>query len=147
MIPGTLFFDRHFVFHDGEAGQKILIALGTDLGITVVAKTTSQNRRYGEAVTLACRATHRFPNFVLPQGCCCLSRPTWVCLGEFYEFKDSELLQRHFSGDIRNIGCLSDEIANSLMLCALESEDMSERIAKIVQSALDALQASPQDQE
>jgi len=41
MTPGTLFFDRHFRFHDGEDGQKILIALGTAHGVTVVVKATS----------------------------------------------------------------------------------------------------------
>ena len=46
MTPGTLFFDRHFQFHDGEEGPKILVALGTGHGVTIVVKTTSQGRRY-----------------------------------------------------------------------------------------------------
>lgn len=75
------------------------------------------------------------------QGCCCLSEPTWVCLDEYYEFKDSELLQRHFSGDIYRIGTLSDEITEVLMGCALQSEDIAPGQGAIVQAALDAFRA------
>jgi hypothetical protein len=141
MTPGTLFFDRHFRFHDGEEGQKILVALGAAQGVTVVVKTTSQNRRFRN--DFGCQADHRFPNFHLVKGCCCLSKPTWICLDEYYEFKDSELLQKHFSGDINHIGLLTEEITINLMDCALQSEDISLRQAEIVQTALDAFRESP----
>lgn len=145
MTPGTLFFDRHFQFHDGEEGQKILVALGTVHGVTVVVKTTSQGRRYRN--DFGCQADHRFPNFHLVKGCCCLSKSTWVCLDEYYEFKDSELLQKHFSGDINRIGLLTDEITVALMECALQSEDISPRQTNIVQTALDAFRASPAEEQ
>ncbi|MCP5195528.1 MAG: hypothetical protein H6974_01835 [Gammaproteobacteria bacterium] len=140
MTPGTLFFDRHFRFHDGEEGQKILIALGTAHGVTIVVKTTSQSRRFRN--NFGCQADHRFPNFHLVKGCCCLSKPTWACLDEYYEFKDSELLQRHFSGDISRIGLLPDEIVIALLQCALQSEDINLRQTSIMQIALDAFRAS-----
>jgi len=136
MTPGTLFFDRNFRFHDGAEGQKILVALGTSRGATVVVKTTSRGARYRN--DYGCQADHRFPNFHLVQGCCSLSRATWVCLDEYYEFKDSELLQRHFSGDVNRIGVLPDSITVELMECALSSEDISGRQDQIVKSALDA---------
>lgn len=145
MTPGTLFFDRHFRFYDGEEGQKILIALGTAHGVTVVVKTTSQSRRFRN--DFGCQTDHRFPNFHLVKGCCCLSKPTWVCLDEYYEFKDSELLQRHFSGDIDRIGLLTDEITIALMECALQSEDISPRQTHIVQTALDIFRASPTEEQ
>jgi len=69
MTPGALFFDRYFQFHDGEEGQKILVALGTVHGVTVVVRTTSQGRRYRN--DFGCQADHRFPNFHLVKGCCC----------------------------------------------------------------------------
>jgi hypothetical protein len=144
MTPGTLFFDRHFRFHDGEEGQKILVALGTSHGVTIVVKTTSQGRRYRN--DFGCQADHRFPNFHLVKGCCCLSKSTWVCLDEYYEFKDSELLQKHFSGDINRIGLLTDEITVALMECALQSEDISPHQTNIVQTALDAFRASPTEE-
>lgn len=139
MTPGTLIVDRHFRFHDGNEAQKILVALGTAHGITLIVKTTSQGRRYKN--DFGCQSDHRFPNFYLVQGCCCLSKPTWVCLDEYYEFKDSDLLQRHFSGDIRRIGVLPDEITESLMGCALRSEDISPRQCGIVQVALDVFRS------
>jgi hypothetical protein len=145
MTPGTLFFDRHFRFHDGEEGQKILIALGTAHGVTIVVKTTSQARRFRN--DYGCQFEHRFPNFHLVKGCCCLTKPTWVCLDEYYEFKDSELLQRHFSGDINRIGTLTDAIAIELMECALRSDDISPRQSDIVQTALDAFRAPPADEQ
>lgn len=145
MTPGILFFDRHFRFHDGEEGQKILIALGTAHGVTVVVKTTSQARRY--PIDYGCQAEHRFPNFHLVKGCCCLPKPTWVCLDEYYEFKDSDLLQRHFSGDINRIGALTDAITIELIECALRSDDISPRQTGIVQIALDAFLASPAEDE
>lgn len=136
MTPGTLVVDRRFRFHDGDEAQKILVAIGTAQGLTLIVKTTSQGRRYRN--DFGCQADHRFPNFHLVQGCCCLSKPTWVCLDEYYDFKDSELLQRHFSGDINRIGTLPDEITENLMACALQSEDIAPRQCTILQTALNA---------
>ena len=144
MTPGTLFFDRHFRFYDGEEGQKILVALGTVHGVTLVVKTTSQGRRFRN--DFGCQADHRFPNFHLVKGCCCLSKPTWVSLDEYYEFKDSELLQKHFSGDINRIGLLTDPITIALMECVLQSEDISPRQTCIVQTALDTFRSSPTEE-
>ena len=144
MTPGTLFFDRHFQFHDGEEGPKILVALGTGHGVTIVVKTTSQGRRYRN--DYGCQADHRFPNFHLVQGCCCLTKPTWICLDEYYEFRDSELLQKHFSGDINRVGVLTDDITTALMECALQSEDISSRQAAVVQTALDVFRGCSKEE-
>lgn len=144
MIPGTLFFDRDFHFHDGEDGRKILVALGTAHGITLVVKTTSQGRRYLN--DFGCQADHRFPNFHLVQGCCCLNKSTWVALDEFYEFKDAELLQKHFSGDINRIGILPDELTIALMECSLKAEDISQHQDAVVQVALNVFRTPPEGQ-
>ncbi|MGH9906190.1 MAG: hypothetical protein ACRD8U_11500 [Pyrinomonadaceae bacterium] len=140
MTPGTLFFHKNFRFHDGAEGEKILVALGTAQAVTLVVKTTAQGRRYRN--DYGCQAKHRFPNFHLPLSCCCLSKPTWICLNEYYEFKDSELLQCHFSGDVNRMGELPDDIAISVMQCAIESEDISRRQADIVKTALEVFLAS-----
>lgn len=134
MSPGTFFFDRHFKFHDGEEGQKVLITLGTVHGITLVVKTTSRGWRYRN--DFGCQADHRFPNFHLVQGCCCLSKSTWVSLGEFYEFKDAEFLQKHFSGDINRLGTLTDQLTIALMECAIQTDDISIRQAATIQATL-----------
>lgn len=143
MTPGALFFDRHFRFRDGEEGEKILIALGTAHGVTIVVKTTSQGKRYRN--DYGCQADHRFPNFYLVQGCCCLSKPTWVCLDEYYELKDSELVQRHFSGDVNRLGELPEKITVALMECAVQTDDISGQQAAIIRAALNAYRNSPPD--
>ena len=74
MTPGTLFFDTKFVFHDGEEGKKILVVLGRKDGITLVVKTTSKGHRY--RLDFGCQADTRFPCYYLPQGSCCLDKPT-----------------------------------------------------------------------
>ncbi|MFH0342347.1 MAG: hypothetical protein ACHBNF_09510 [Chromatiales bacterium] len=144
MTPGTLFFDTQFVFHDGEEGKKIIVALGSGQGVTIAVKTTSQGRRYRN--DYGCQADHRFPNFHLVQGCCCLAKPTWVCLDEYYEFRDSELLQRHFSGEINRIGVLTDPITIELLECALTTQDINGRQAAIVQTALDAFRGGSNEE-
>ena len=138
MTPGTLFFDTKFVFHDAAEGKKILVVLGRKDGITVIVKTTSKGRRYG--LDFGCQAQARFPCYYLPQGSCCLDKPTWVCLDEFYDFKDSELLQRHFSSQINRIGMLPDDLTVDLLKCALTSEDITGKQEDTVRAALAALQ-------
>ena len=144
MTPGTLFFDTRFVFHDGEEGQKIIVVLGSGQGVTIGVKSTSQGRRYRN--DYGCQSDHRFPNFHLPRGSCCLSKPTWVCLDEYYEFRDSELLQRHFSAEINRIGVLTDAITIELLECALATEDINGRQAAIVQTALDAFRGGSNEE-
>jgi hypothetical protein len=143
VTPGTLFFDSEFVFHDGESAEKILVALGTHGGLTLVIKTTSQGHHYTNSY--GCQSPNRFPCFHLPKGCCCLSKPTWICLDEFYEFKDAELLQRHFSGKVNRIGLLPDLIVEDLLRCAIECPDISGTQAKVATAALSALLAADRD--
>src|ERR671919_2596466 len=130
MTPGTLFFDTKFIFHDGERGKKILVVLGRKDGITVVVKTTSKGHRY--RLDFGCQADARFLCYYLTPSSCCLDKPTWVCLDEFYNFKDSDLLQRHFSGQINRIGMLPDDLTVDLLKCALASEDITGRQEDIV---------------
>lgn len=134
MTPGTLFFDSSFAFHDGEIGKKIFVVLGTSSGITIVAKTTSNGKNYLN--DFGCQENHRFPNFHLVQNCCCLSKPTWVCLDEFYELKDTDLLQRHFNGQVNRIGELPKEITIKLLTCTLNSQDISYKQSDITKDAL-----------
>ena len=134
MTPGTFFFDSQFKFHDGEDGQKIFITIGSDRGITLVVKTTSKGKRYLN--DFGCQSDHRFQNFHLVKNCCCLSKPTWIDLGEFYEFNDTDLLQKHFSGQVSRIGTLTDELTIDLMKCSIKSYDISSRQIAIVQASM-----------
>ena len=123
MTPGTIFKDQNFAFHDGEMGNKILVSLGAKSGVIVVAKATSQGHRYNSI--FGCQIKDRFPNFYLVQNCCILTKPTWICLNEFYELRAAELVKKHFAGDTKSIGNLPDEITVDLIECALNSQDIS----------------------
>lgn len=134
MSPGSIFFDKNFNFHDGQDGQKFFIMLGSDSGISVAAKTTSQGARYLNE--FGCQIDHRFPNFHLVKNCCCLPKATWVCLDELYEFSYAVILKKHRAGDLYKHGELPSNISRSLVDCALKSEDISQLQIKIIESAI-----------
>jgi hypothetical protein len=135
MTPGTIFIDQNFIFHDGDIGNKILISLGYKSGVTVVVKATSKGHRYN--AKFGCQALDRFPNFHLVQNCCVLSKPTWICLNEFYEFNVGKLIQKHFDGAIKQIGKLSDAITVDLIACALDADDITPNQIEILKHIMD----------
>lgn len=134
MQPGSVFFDSNFHFHDGDSGEKLFVILGTDNGVSVVAKTTSQP--HGKGITFGCQPDDRYHNFYLPVNSCYFKKPTWVCLNEFYEFSDAQLLQKRFSGVVNHICDIPDQITKDLQQCALSSDDMTQEQDAIVTSSL-----------
>jgi hypothetical protein len=64
--PGSIFFDEDFKFHDGQAGEKVFLVLGTLGAVSLVAKTT----QHGRGVSFGCQPKDRFHNFYLPPGSC-----------------------------------------------------------------------------
>lgn len=140
MTPGSIFFDTDFHFHDGESGEKLFVVLGSDKGISVVAKTTSQ--AYGKGITYGCQPNDRFHNFHLPVNSCYLKKNTWICLDEFYELKQSELLQKRFKGVVNHLCDLPIQIVREVQDCALLSEDISTRQEQIVNKSLLAIPTS-----
>lgn len=123
MVPGSVFFDKDFHFHDGESGEKLFVALGNQNGRYLVAKTTS--RQHGRGTVYGCQ-NDRFFNFFLPPGCCHLKKATWVCLDEFYELSAAELIQKNFSGTLNAICTLDEQIFQQLLDCVNRSEDISD---------------------
>ena len=134
MTPGSIFFHKDFAFHDGKTGDKLFIILGTKSGISLVAKTTSKS--YGKNLNFGCQPNDRFHNFYLPQNSCYLKGHTWICLNEFYEFKDGELLQKRFSGVVNHICDIDPGLSRDIQHCALLSDDLSGIQSKIVSSSL-----------
>lgn len=134
MNSGSVFFDTDFHFHDGETAEKLFIVLGSNKGISVVAKTTSQP--YGKGITYGCQPDDRFHNFYLPLNSCYLRKNTWICLNEFYELKQSDLLQKRFSGVVNHICDLTIQIIREVQDCALLSEDISVKQEQIVNLCL-----------
>lgn len=134
MTPGSIFFDTDFHFFDGESGQKLFVVLGSDKGVVLVAKTTSQ--QYGKGINFGCQPDDRFHNFHLPVNSCYLKKNTWVCLDEFYELKHSELLQKRFSGIINPICDLESTIARAIQDCAIISDDITPRQKEMISNSL-----------
>lgn len=134
MSPGSVFFDKDFHFHDGESGEKLFVVLGSDRGVSIVSKTTS--RPYGKGINFGCQPNDRFHNFHLPVNVCYLKKNTWICLNEFYELKQPEVLQKRFDGIINPVCELGDEITRQVQDCALSSDDLSVRQEKIIVTAL-----------
>lgn len=134
MIVGSIFFDTDFHFHDGDIGEKLFLILGLDSGVVLVAKTTSQP--YGKGIIFGCQPSDRFHNFYLPVNSSYLTKNTWICLDEFYELKNSDLLKKHFSGHVKHICNLTDEITLKVQQCALESDDITGKQSVIIQSSL-----------
>lgn len=123
MTPGTVFFDKSFKFLDGNKGRKLAISLGAAQGLNVVVKTTSNGKRYNRKH--GCNLNSRFPFFYLPSNSCCLSKPTWICLDEFYDFNNVELMQKRFSGELDIIGNLQNKLLKSLIKCCIDCEDIT----------------------
>ncbi|MDI3830006.1 hypothetical protein QK368_00710 [Pseudomonas aeruginosa] len=134
MTPGSVFFDEEFHFHDGETGEKLFVVLGSDHSVTVVAKTTSQ--QHGRGTSFGCQPKDQFHNFFLPPGCSYLKRESWVCLNEFYDLNAVEMLNKRFSGRVKPVCTLSDQITRAIQDCALESLDITKAQAAAVQSCL-----------
>ncbi|MET0100806.1 MAG: hypothetical protein ABW078_03660 [Sedimenticola sp.] len=134
MIPGAVFFDTDFHFHDGQDGEKLFVVLGSNDGITVVSKTTSKQN--GRGTTFGCQQADRFQNFYLPKGSCHLRTCTWICLDEFYEFNATQLLQKRFSGTVNHICDLPHEMISSLQECAVESLDISSFQEGIIRASM-----------
>lgn len=134
MNPGSIFFDKDFHFNDGGTGEKLFVVLGNDKGISVVVKTTS--RSYGKGIEYGCQPNDRFNNFYLPQNCCYLKVNTWICLDEFYELKQSDLLTKRFSGVVCHICDLPEKITREVQDCALLSDDISKWQADIIRKCL-----------
>ncbi len=135
MIPGTLFFYENFKFHDGATANKIIVSLGSSGAITLAVKTTSKGRRYLN--DHGCQSDHRFQNFHLVQNSCLfLSKPTWIVLDEFYELKQTIILQKSFSNEVKRMGILEKSLTIDLLKCAIHSEDISISQVEIVKASL-----------
>ena len=134
MTPGSIILHENFTFHDGAKGKKYLIILGSNDGVTLMVKTTSQGARY--LLDFGCQINHRFPNFHLVRGCCCFPLSTWVCLDEFYLLTYKDLIAKHFKGEVYKYGELEDSLYKSLLNCALESIDITEIQSEIIKKNL-----------
>ena len=103
----------------------------------MVAKTTSNGSRY--RLDHGCQAGSYFAAFVLTQGCCCLPRNTWVCLGEFYEITIADLHAKLFSVEVRRYGMLTPDLTRDVQVCATGCDDISSAQEEVVRASLVAV--------
>ncbi len=143
MTPGTILHDQKFPFSDGSTGNKLVILLTslTDSYFYIGAKTTSKDKHKGK--NAGCQHKDIYPNFFIPKGTSSFPIDTWVSLDEFYEFKHTELIQRHFSGEIKTIGTLDNKLTIKLLNCALQSEDISSHQEAAINLSLKQLPSLP----
>jgi hypothetical protein len=133
MVPGTIFFDPAFRFHDGKTGRKLFVLLNDgQRGTYTVVKTTSKDSRYG--FVYGCQILCRHPHFYLPRGSCCLPEHTWLCLEEFYEFDRHDLIARVTDTRVNRMGVLPDNVILEVLACAISCDDISATQAQEIRS-------------
>lgn len=125
MKPGTILHDIKFRFSDGETGNKLLVLLTplVDSYYYIAAKTTSKEK-YKNRNT-GCQHADKHPNFFIPTKTSPFKMDTWISLNEFYEIKSTDLIQRHFAGEVKTIGNLENVLTTKLLNCVLKSEDIT----------------------
>jgi hypothetical protein len=139
LIPGTILYDQNFCFSDGTRGNKLVVLLTslTDGHFYIGAKTTSKEKHKGK--NAGCQHKDTYPNFFIPKGTSSFLVDTWVGLDEFYEFKHTELIQRHFSGEIKTIATLDKTLTIKLLNCTIQSEDITLHQETAIKTALEQL--------
>jgi hypothetical protein len=134
MRAGDVVFHRDFAFHDGGTADKYLVVVGATSSIVLLAKTTSQGKRYRN--DHGCQPGNYFPAFLLTAGCCFLPKNTWICFSEFYEFSLERLQQRMVEGQVYRAGMLSDELTHAVQHCAMGCFDLTRAQEAIVHACL-----------
>ena len=138
MIAGTCLLDPSFVCKDGSVQNKIIVLLSDGISGTYIAvKTTSKSTRFG--LDFGCQILSRFPCFFLPKGSCCLDLDTWIQLDAYYEFDAYGLERKVVDGKLYLIGTLRTHVRH-LLICAINSEDITPSQERLVQAALAELQ-------
>ena len=132
MKPGTILLHKDFVFADGATADKYLIILGSENGVAIVVKTTSQGARYRN--DHGCQAGSRHPAFLLTAGCCSFPKSTWVCIDEFYEFAEANLQTKLVAGQIYKHGELPAELIRDLQSCVATCDDVSTNQERVVRA-------------
>jgi hypothetical protein len=137
VIAGTCLLDPNFVCNDGTVQNKIIVLLSDGISGTYIAvKTTSKSARFG--LDFGCQILGRFPCFFLPKGSCFLDLNTWIQLDSYYEFDAAFLEHKIIDGKVYQIGRL-DACIRPLLICAINSEDISSSQESLLQVALAAL--------
>jgi len=125
MNCGTVLYDKHFQFPDGQTIDKLLIVLcefGTD---HLVLTTTGQQHSKGD--TPGCQSGDKFPSYFLPLGSYGFTKDTWVELHDVRELNAAITEQKMSDGTIIvHRGVLPIDLMKSIIDCALQSRFIDE---------------------
>ncbi|MCB1144055.1 MAG: hypothetical protein KDK54_17530 [Leptospiraceae bacterium] len=86
-LVGEIFFDKGFVFSDGDVGQKLFVVIyaNPSLDLYLVLKTTSQQKRYPTVNSIGCHSkklVYFLPSTIYKS----LDRDTFIQLGEIFSY-------------------------------------------------------------
>ncbi|HNF57872.1 MAG TPA: hypothetical protein PLI49_26775 [Leptospiraceae bacterium] len=133
-LVGEIFFDKGFVFSDGEVGEKLFVIIyaNPNLDLYLVLKTTSQKKRYPTVNSIGCHSkklVYFLPSTVYKA----LDRDTFIQLGEIFSYKQKDLLSGKFSGRIKSIHTLRDDIKNGILNCLKQcKEDIEQEYYELI---------------
>lgn len=123
MNKGTILFHRDFQFHNGQSGEKLIIALNTpkDSEPYLCCKTTSK-QKFG----IGREGCHSQKNiYVINPNFDWFKIKTWVQFHELYEFERDKFLQAHFKGVLDVKGELKTTTVSAIVNCIKLSDDVS----------------------
>ena len=119
MNCGTVIYDQHFQFTNGQILDKLLIVIcefGEDhLVLTVTSQTKNRKPIPG------CQIKNKPPTFFLPKGTCWFQKDTWVELhvvNELPSYRTKAVKQYD--------GALTIELMKEILDCLLQSDFVEE---------------------
>jgi len=138
MTPGTVLLDKQFRFKDGEVAKKLIVVLndGTD-GNYLTVKTTSQEKKKNRKP--GCQINDFPPNYYLPENSCGFLGDTWILLEEVYELDLPSILAKKQNVIVEVKDCLSKELLQEILLCAMDSQDIAQQFLDRLCAANDNL--------
>jgi hypothetical protein len=133
-LVGEIFFHNEFKFKDGSEGEKLFVVIyaNTEKNIYLVLKTTSQKKRYPNISLRGCHSNSLV--YFLPKAQYnFLNKDTYIQLGEIFSYKSNDLLQGKFSGSIKPISTLTEDVRNGILNCLKQcKEDIEEEYFELI---------------
>jgi len=114
-LPGFVYFDPYFKFHDGGSSPKLFVVLcdsAMDEELSLITTTTSQPKN---STAYGCELENYPPCFFLPNNDSELDKDTWITLHELYEYSQKNLEK------MKKIASLSFDQTIDLLNCGAQS--------------------------
>ncbi len=127
-LPGYVYFDNNFVYHDGSKGKKLFVVLCDSTlndDNVLVARTTSNSK---SELLLGCFQDGYPPCFCLPVDISNFDDDTWIVLDEVFEMEVSKLERMNRTTDLtlEHTVALLDCGSESVFLAGWQKTALSE---------------------